>query len=1216
MRKRIMLTVLLATAACGHEAEKASGRAGGASLAPLTTTAAAALRDRLRTSFRGVFPQSTGDARIAVAAAGWSATPNAPPSGGWSTSTAFAAATLPTDAAKPFRVEGGGAAIAVRLRGLETSGGALVDGDIVYASTLNGSAGSYVQHPHAHGTEDFLLLEQPLPSSAVEYEVSLERGIAGVRVVEGTVEFLTESGTPALRMAKPSLETATGAIVEPDVQVSGCAVDRDPRAPWGRSPVPPGSSECVVRLDWSKTALTYPALVDPAWVATGTMIGATRRDHAASVLRDGRVLVSGGRVGTTYNASAILYDPTSRTWANTGALKSKLGSHTSTTLPDGKVLVAGGYNQSVGSGGPYKEAEIYDPALGTWTLVASMVSNRYQHTATVLSNGKVLIAGGGETVPLGTTELYTPATNTWTAGPAMAVARWLHRAEALPDGRILVAGGYTGSAYSASAQLYNPTANTWATTGSLATGRADFSLNVLASGLAFVVGGTNAAGSLASTELYNVYTGVFSGTAPALAAPRAQHRAVTLSPEQILVVGGKNGATSLATTVLYNVDTNTWTADANLPAARDGHVAVALQRGGVLSAGAGGAETWGGRTTEGESAIGIPVKVEWLPVTGVRTAADLLSVRITNMTSASKSVTLKVEARGLDDRESIRTVGTYTVGTTPLTVTMPVGNLPVQSVGTQSMAGLTAEYTHNSVSAFVQALPIFYQFAAGFGSATFYGATQNSVPDLDPYTTFGSSGGEVILERGAFATQLKNAVEPVFSLAGQVWDAPAGVFRPLAELGNRVFVGGTTHGMMPLDHKFFSDATKIFVTGAAPAPESGPTYYLCGYWAGKFTDSGYGEDNYRFRVVEHSPASWARASIVKRSTGILHWRGVLDANGCALVPLAPSSSYILTVTSRMAREVPPAPTATLTASYRTGTSGTRTVFPASMRFGATETQKAVISSQSLAFSYGFTTAASAGIIEFRPWMQDTLTRTLIVLARSFADPTMGVVDGRYYRAYGDLGCEGSVSEPACYSPTKRSFYVGPAPDTVHDSFFKFVVGHEFGHNIASFRFGNLGFDYDVFASEPSVLCNCQVVGSLLDGGTDAYIQGNRRHCLTSKEEHSAAQGEGYGHFTASRLWNDLSQSTGGCTFVYYKEAINDLGGGNTSTDPIPVARSCDGPVKWLDNKCGGADGGAGSGVEWDWLNFFVAVNRGLDKTEIAGPGRDLPLGMWGRNDAD
>ena len=121
-------------------------------------------------------------------------------------------------------------------------------------------------------------------------------------------------------------------------------------------------------------------------------------------------------------------------WKATGDLTTARAEHTATLLPDGKVLVAGG--DDLGS------AELYDPATGMWTATGSMATARVFHTATLLSDGRVLVAGGyGENGYLASAELYDPATGVWTATGSMATTRQWHTATLLPNGQVLVAGG-------------------------------------------------------------------------------------------------------------------------------------------------------------------------------------------------------------------------------------------------------------------------------------------------------------------------------------------------------------------------------------------------------------------------------------------------------------------------------------------------------------------------------------------------------------------------------------------------------------------------------------------------------------------------------------------------------------------------------------------------------------------------------------------------------
>jgi hypothetical protein len=139
-----------------------------------------------------------------------------------------------------------------------------------------------------------------------------------------------------------------------------------------------------------------------------------RTDFTATLLPDGKVLVAGGlhsgvQAAAAELAAAELYDPGSGSWTATASLVTPRTGHAATLLPDGKVLVAGGY----GGNGALASAELYDPGSGSWTAAGSMVTPRQSHTATLLPDGKVLVAGGfGAEAPVVTAELYDPGSAT------------------------------------------------------------------------------------------------------------------------------------------------------------------------------------------------------------------------------------------------------------------------------------------------------------------------------------------------------------------------------------------------------------------------------------------------------------------------------------------------------------------------------------------------------------------------------------------------------------------------------------------------------------------------------------------------------------------------------------------------------------------------------------------------------------------------------------
>ena len=277
------------------------------------------------------------------------------------------------------------------------------------------------------------------------------------------------------------------------------------------------------------------------------------------------------------------------TFDNTGSLAAARENHTATLLSNGKVLVVGGFDGS----SALASAELYDPTSGTWSATGGLATARRLHTATLLPNGKVLVAGGvGSSGYLTSAELYDPASGSWAATNSLATAREYHTATLLPNGKVLVAGGYNSSSgYLASAELYDPTSGTWSATNSLATARYVHTATLLPNGKVLVAGGVGNSGLLASAELYDPTSGTWSAT-NSLAASRYYHTATLLPNGKVLVAGGFDGSSALASAELFDPASGTWTATNSLAAARYIHTATLLPNGKVLVAGGFGTSSY------------------------------------------------------------------------------------------------------------------------------------------------------------------------------------------------------------------------------------------------------------------------------------------------------------------------------------------------------------------------------------------------------------------------------------------------------------------------------------------------------------------------------------------------------------------------------------------------------------------------------------------------
>jgi hypothetical protein len=203
-----------------------------------------------------------------------------------------------------------------------------------------------------------------------------------------------------------------------------------------------------------------PCSNEESWIATGSP-NVVRRAVETILLPDGKVLAAGG-IGMYYRplSSAELYDPGTGGWSFTGKMQLARAGNTVTLLPNQKVLVTGGLVPDFDfEFGVTRTAELYDPATGRWSVTGSMHMVRGGHTATLLQNGKVLVAGGSYDDVLDSAELYDPATETWSLTGSLLEGRTEHTATLLQDGKVLIAGGWLhfgAGNVSAGGALYDP----------------------------------------------------------------------------------------------------------------------------------------------------------------------------------------------------------------------------------------------------------------------------------------------------------------------------------------------------------------------------------------------------------------------------------------------------------------------------------------------------------------------------------------------------------------------------------------------------------------------------------------------------------------------------------------------------------------------------------------------------------------------------------------
>jgi len=301
-------------------------------------------------------------------------------------------------------------------------------------------------------------------------------------------------------------------------------------------------------------ALNNFELFDPStdtWTMPAQTLGQARISHTATLLPDGRVIVIGGG---GYVASVESFDFGTEMWTTLPqGLTYGRSSHTATQLADGRVLVVGGFVS-----GPAESVEIFDPSSGNWTLAQDAVGGRRsQHTATLLHDGRVVVAGGndgtGWTGPLRTFEVFDPETDTWTAtSETLNDPRYAHTATLLLDGKVLLAGGY-GMGYDVlnTFEIFDPETNTWSMPArTMNEGRINHTATLLDDGRVLVAGGNGSSGWLDSFDIYDPDTGEWILLTATMNQARTQHAMTLLADGRVLVAAGwgwDGASTQLAT---------------------------------------------------------------------------------------------------------------------------------------------------------------------------------------------------------------------------------------------------------------------------------------------------------------------------------------------------------------------------------------------------------------------------------------------------------------------------------------------------------------------------------------------------------------------------------------------------------------------------------------------------------------------------------------------
>lgn len=334
---------------------------------------------------------------------------------------------------------------------------------------------------------------------------------------------------------------------------------------------------------------------DPGtFIATGSMI-TPRAGHTATLLPSGKVLIAGGDqafLATLAVSSAELFDPSTGAFTATGNMTTVRDGHNASLLSDGRVLISGGSDQL--------SAEIYDPASGAFTATGNMVARPYQRQAAILlQDGRVFVASQP------TAQLYDPVNGTFAATNSYAAPApdYLepNGVTLLPDGRVLLTGGNTFSGFAGWAELYDPATGQFTVTGTSG-GVTGWWYNtntatLLGSGKVLVAG-SDEYDLPADAELYDPATGAV--TAIGSTAASHEYAAATLLPDgSVLITGGQlpggNGETN---SELYVPANGTFSTTGNMVTGHHEHTATLLPDGSVLVAG--GITIWPSSTSSAE----------------------------------------------------------------------------------------------------------------------------------------------------------------------------------------------------------------------------------------------------------------------------------------------------------------------------------------------------------------------------------------------------------------------------------------------------------------------------------------------------------------------------------------------------------------------------------------------------------------------------------------
>jgi uncharacterized repeat protein (TIGR03803 family) len=407
-----------------------------------------------------------------------------------------------------------------------------------------------------------------------------------------------------------------------------------------------------------------------------------------------------------------------QTWSTNSPLRVARWAHTATLLTNGTVLIAGGtvYNMD-GNFADTNACELYNPMTGASSLSAPMQYSRHSHKGTQLANGQVLITGSGGA----TSELYDPVSGSWSDPATMNDERVVHIATLLPSGQVLVAGGYNDNSGQelSSAELYDPASGAWTVTASMPYAADTLAGVLLTNGMVLVCGGYNGNNSVTNAVLYNPVNQTWANIS-GMNEARSGHTATLLLDGRVLVEGG-NGSASAE---VYDPVGATWTYVAPMNDGRLYPEACLLGNGQVIVLGDGNPDV----------ELYDPINDTWtyidsLPVPGNQQTATMLTGGQVTVTGGSVSDYNGPALAVVETYGSILTTPSLDVSASPLTGPVPL-TVQFTSPGVDSAGNTLTNWNWNFGDGVNSAAQSPSHIYTNFGSFT---------PSLTAYSIYGAS---------------------------------------------------------------------------------------------------------------------------------------------------------------------------------------------------------------------------------------------------------------------------------------------------------------------------------------------------------------------------------------------------------------------------------------------------------------------------------------------